>query len=129
MRGGRGVKIFIQPPHVWGSTEQVVRVAHKVLQNFEVSLAPPGAIVGNQAVVMVAQRQVARALAMLERAGMRVVRDSALHSNELPRLKAVRWGKKDGDERTGVNKRKHAVKLGVAREQMVLPLSLRPSVP
>src|SRR5882724_1837265 len=87
---GRGqMRIFIQPPHVWGSPEEIVRIAYKVLQNFEVSSARPGAIVGNQAVVLVATPHVARAIAVLERAGMRAVRDLVFRSRGLPRLEAV----------------------------------------
>jgi hypothetical protein len=126
-RGGEGLKIFIQPPHVWGSPEQVVRIAYKVLQNFEVRSARPCAIVGNQAVVLVAQSHVARALAVLERAGMRAVTDSAFRCNEVPSLRSVRWGKQDVVVQTGVNKRRHTVKGGVVREQMALPLSFSPS--
>src|SRR6266436_2603509 len=114
--GGGALRILIQPPHVWGSPEQVVRIAYKVLRNFGVWSARPGAIVGNQADVLVAHSHVARALAVLERAGMRAVTDSAFRCNEVPSLKSVRWGKQD--EQTGINERKRAVKRGVAREQM-----------
>jgi hypothetical protein len=101
---GEHLRIFIQPPHFWGSAEQIVRVAYKVLQNFEVSSARPGAIVGNQAVVLVAKPHVARALAVLERAGMRAILDSTVCSRELPRLQSVRSGEKGGQP-PGINER------------------------
>jgi hypothetical protein len=93
------MRILIQPPHVWGSPSQVVHIAYKVLRNFEVSSARRGAIVGDQAVVLVAKRDVARALAVLEKAGMRAVRDSSFRSKGPPRLQSVR--REDKDQQTG----------------------------
>jgi hypothetical protein len=123
--GGGALRIFIQPPHVWGSPEQVVLVAYKVLQNFEVSSARPGTIVGNQAVILVAKPHVARALAVLERAGMRAVRDSAFRSKELPRLQSV--GRRKNDGQAGINERKRAVVRCIASKQMDLTFSFRPN--
>ena len=80
-----------------------MRVAYKVLRNFKVSSARLGAIVGNHAVVLVAKPYVARALAVLERAGMRAVRDSALRSKELPRSQSVLRDRKMGPP--GINER------------------------
>ena len=91
------MRIFIQPPHLWGSPDQVVRIAYKVLQNFDVSSARPGVIVGDQAVVLVAKPDVVRALAVLEKAGMRAVRDSAVRSKD--RLRPVR--REDRDRQNG----------------------------
>ena len=114
------MRIFIQPPHVWGSPEEIVRIAYKVLQNFEVSSARPGAIVGNQAVVLVATPHVARAIAVLERAGMRAVRDLVFRSRGLPRLEAV--GAERRVRRTALMRGRAPAEGRVAQEQMNLPL-------
>jgi hypothetical protein len=118
------LKIFIRPPHVWGSPEQIVDIAYKVLQNFEISSARPGASVGDQAVVLVAQRHMARALAALERTGMRAVKDSAFRYRELPQ--SIRPGEKDGQP--DISERKRAVARRATQEQLDLPLSFRPCV-
>jgi hypothetical protein len=89
------MRILIQPPHVWGSPNQVGRVAYKVLQNFDVSSARPGAIVGDQAVVLVAKPDMARALAVLQKAGVRAVRDSAFRFKGPLHLQSARREAKD----------------------------------
>jgi hypothetical protein len=88
------MRILIQPPHLWGSPHQVMRIACKILHNFDVPSARPSAI-GDQATIMIATRDLERARAVLKKAGMRAVGDWVARSDAPSHLQSVRTGRQE----------------------------------
>jgi hypothetical protein len=69
------MRIFIQPPYVCESSEQIALRAYEVPHNSNIITACPAGIVDDKAVVLVDVLEVAEALAALESAGLRAIAD------------------------------------------------------
>jgi hypothetical protein len=67
------MRIFIEPSYLGGSVDQSVRQAFEVLGEAGVASARPGGTLGDYAVVLVDLPDVAKALAVLGKAGMRAM--------------------------------------------------------
>jgi hypothetical protein len=67
------MRIFIEPPYLGGSVDQSAREAFEVLREAGVASARPGATIGDYAVALVDLPDVAKALAVLGKAGMRAM--------------------------------------------------------
>jgi hypothetical protein len=67
------MRIFIEPPYLGGSADQSGREAFEVLREAGVASARPGAAIGDYAVALVDLPDVAKALAVLGKAGMRAM--------------------------------------------------------
>ena len=67
------MRIFIEPSYLGGSVDQSVRQAFEVLREAGVASARPGGTLGDYAVVLVDLPDVAKALAVLGKAGMRAM--------------------------------------------------------
>jgi hypothetical protein len=65
------MRIFIQPPHAGGSVDQSVRTANELLHRSNIFSARPGGAINDRGVVLVEATEIARALAVLRKAGMR----------------------------------------------------------
>jgi hypothetical protein len=67
------MRIFIEPPYLGGSADQSGRQAFEVLREAGVASALPGGTTGYYAVVLVDLPDVAKALEVLGKAGMRAM--------------------------------------------------------
>ena len=67
------MRIYIQPPHLSGSVEQSIQTAHQLLHESSIFSARLGSIINERGVLLIEARDIAKALAVLNDAGMRAV--------------------------------------------------------
>jgi len=69
------MRIYIQPPHLNGSTEGSLRTVHEILHRLAITSARPGGIINDRGVILIEACDVTKALAVLKQAGLRAVLD------------------------------------------------------
>jgi hypothetical protein len=66
------MRIYFQPPHL-DSVDQSVQKAQLLLRNFDIAAKHPGGSINELGVLLVEARDIGKALAVLNDAGMRAV--------------------------------------------------------
>jgi hypothetical protein len=69
------MRIFVQPPEIGGSLNNVAQQAHNILRKAGIASTRLGGIINDQGVVLVDSADVPGALKVLTRAGLRAVAD------------------------------------------------------
>ena len=76
------MKIFVQPPEIGGSHNEIAQRAHDILGKAGIASARLGGMINVNGVVLVDQIDVPQALKALTRAGLRAVADFISSSSE-----------------------------------------------